>query len=244
MTNTYSRFSRFAVGALLGFLLICAIVAGTVYAGSVVKKNDLIDEQTAEEFAVLDAGAESGEISNIRTKLEYKHGQYEYDIIFNIGNTKYEYAIRAKDGSVISKESKEIANISAESSKNPSLNADQIDQQTETDKEALDQTPDQADAKAANSHTAAEPQIYAVPQTAAAATHRQPANHISVDQAKKTALDHAGLSESEVRFSSAKLENDDGKYEYDIEFYKDQTEYEYEIDAITGEIINYDAESD
>ena len=40
---------------LAAILTIACIGGGTVYAGSVVSKNNLIGEDAAEEFAILDA---------------------------------------------------------------------------------------------------------------------------------------------------------------------------------------------
>lgn len=72
----------------------------------------------------------------------------------------------------------------------------------------------------------------------------QPAasSYIGVDQAKSIALKHAGLSAAEVSFTKAKLEKDDGLRKYEIEFIKGSTEYEYEIDAATGSVLEYDVE--
>ena len=67
-------------------------------------------------------------------------------------------------------------------------------------------------------------------------------SYIGIDKAKKTALNHAGVSDA--TFKKAKLDRDDGKTVYDIEFYKDGIEYEYEIDALTGKILDYDRDSD
>ncbi|WP_124101363.1 PepSY domain-containing protein [Ruminococcus sp. Marseille-P6503] len=67
-------------------------------------------------------------------------------------------------------------------------------------------------------------------------------NYIGVDKAKEIALAHAGLTEAEVQFSKAKLENDDGITEYDISFYSSGTEYEYTVNAVSGEIIEFDYE--
>lgn len=66
------------------------------------------------------------------------------------------------------------------------------------------------------------------------------ASWIGVDQAKSIALNNAGLRESDVTFLKAKLDHDDGRYEYDIEFYSANAEYDYEIDAVTGAILEYD----
>lgn len=69
---------------------------------------------------------------------------------------------------------------------------------------------------------------------------------ITAEEAKSKALAHAGLSSSQVTFVKAKLDWDDGRRVYDVEFYgKDYTEYDYEIDATTGAVLSfdYDAES-
>jgi uncharacterized membrane protein YkoI len=71
-----------------------------------------------------------------------------------------------------------------------------------------------------------------------------PSKNISVTKAKSIALSHAGLSASQVKFTKAKLEYDDGRYEYDIEFKYGNKEYEYEISAKTGKIIDYDVDYD
>ena len=67
-------------------------------------------------------------------------------------------------------------------------------------------------------------------------------SYIGVDRAKCIAVEHASLSVSDVTFSKAKLENDDGYSVYEIEFYMNGTEYEYKIDAIEGTIVEYDCE--
>ncbi len=61
---------------------------------------------------------------------------------------------------------------------------------------------------------------------------------IGVEKAKEIALKDAGVSG--VTFVKAKLDYDDGVRVYDIEFYKDNVEYDYEIDAATGQIREKD----
>ena len=63
-------------------------------------------------------------------------------------------------------------------------------------------------------------------------------NYIGVERAKAIALRDAGVSG--VTFVKAKLDYDDGVRVYDIEFYKDNVEYDYEIDAATGQIREKD----
>lgn len=63
---------------------------------------------------------------------------------------------------------------------------------------------------------------------------------ITQAKAKEIALKHAGLSASQVTFITAKLDWEDGRQVYEVEFYSGNREYDYEIDAATGEIRSYD----
>lgn len=66
------------------------------------------------------------------------------------------------------------------------------------------------------------------------------ASYIGESRALQIALDHAGVKSSDTLFSYAKLDYDDGRYEYDVEFYAGNKEYDYNIDAVTGNILSYD----
>ena len=68
----------------------------------------------------------------------------------------------------------------------------------------------------------------------------QLASNITIDQAKEIALKHSNLTSDEVSFIKAEKDMDNGIEKYDIEFYYNNTEYDYEINAANGEIINYD----
>lgn len=69
-------------------------------------------------------------------------------------------------------------------------------------------------------------------------------SYIDADAAKSIALNHAGLSSSDVTFSKTKLEMDDGYTCYEVEFYHGRTEYDYKIDAASGNILEFDSEID
>ena len=64
--------------------------------------------------------------------------------------------------------------------------------------------------------------------------------NISLDKAKEIALAHAGLSADQVTFVQANMDFDDGIKKYDIEFYCNGQEYDYEINASNGQIIQFD----
>ncbi len=63
---------------------------------------------------------------------------------------------------------------------------------------------------------------------------------IGVEKAKTIAIEHAKVKSSKVNFVKAKLDTDGGRYEYDIEFYIGNIEYDYEINAGTGKILEHD----
>lgn len=73
---------------------------------------------------------------------------------------------------------------------------------------------------------------------------------ISSDDAKSVALKHANLKDSSIDYIKCDLDNDtddddnDDRAVYEIEFGKDNIEYEYEIDAITSEVISYNQDTD
>ncbi len=77
------------------------------------------------------------------------------------------------------------------------------------------------------------------PTTAPASTE-----YIGLEAAKKIALSHANVSASEATFTKAKQDRDDGRVVYELEFFVGNVEYEYEIDAISGRILDYDREID
>lgn len=63
---------------------------------------------------------------------------------------------------------------------------------------------------------------------------------ITKDQAKSIALEDAGVAESDTQFIWIEEDYEDGRSIYDVEFFANGTEYDYEIDCSTGRIISSD----
>ena len=76
------------------------------------------------------------------------------------------------------------------------------------------------------------------------ATEPTASNYITADRAKEIALEHAGISASNAVFVKAGLDWDDGRVTYEVEFYANNTEYDYEIDPASGKVLSYDREWD
>lgn len=66
---------------------------------------------------------------------------------------------------------------------------------------------------------------------------------VTLEEAKEIVLEKAGLKEKDVVFTKSKLENDDGRWVYEIDFKTDETRYDSEVDAITGKITEWEVEA-
>ena len=66
---------------------------------------------------------------------------------------------------------------------------------------------------------------------------------IPLDEAKNIALTHANLTEDAVSLLRTEQEYENGALVYELEFYYNNIEYDYEINATTGDIISYDKDS-
>lgn len=65
-------------------------------------------------------------------------------------------------------------------------------------------------------------------------------NLIPEEEAKSIALKDAGLTEGQISDIRIRLEKDDGIQQYEVEFYAGDKEYDYEIDAASGNILSKD----
>ena len=63
--------------------------------------------------------------------------------------------------------------------------------------------------------------------------------YISVDEAKSAAYAHAGVAESDVVYVETDFDSEHGVMVYEVEFYAGNVEYEYDINAQTGEVVKY-----
>ena len=77
--------------------------------------------------------------------------------------------------------------------------------------------------------------------TAAAVTEPPAAsNALTQADAETIALEHAGVTADQVKFLHSEYEIDDGISQYDVEFYHNNQEFNYEIHAETGEILSFE----
>ena len=105
---------------------------------------------------------------------------------------------------------------------------------------------DMTGSNTAGSNTATD-----VPAPTAAAQNNTVSNNdthtsmITEEEAKLIALNHAGLTAEHVTFVKSGIDRDDGRENYDVEFYtEDHKEYDYKIDPYTGSVLDYDYDAE
>ena len=81
--------------------------------------------------------------------------------------------------------------------------------------------------------TAAQPAVPAIQSSGQASDSA----YIGVEAAKSAAFAHAGLDASQVTMGEVDFDYEDGRMVYELEFYANGAEYEYDIDASTGAVV-------
>lgn len=229
LKNVFTSF-RNAVIAFVVVILVLAI-AGTCIAYAMGDgKEEIMDRKAALGYALADAGLKEADITITRQKLEEADGRNCYEIEFASAEYSYQYVIDAVTG--------DVTGVNIEALQTAETGA-QAERQPGEEGKAPTAEIGQAPADSQGSSELAQ----AGQQGQAANGQNQPgqqaqAEQIDMDTAKTIALADAGLNAADVTFTKQELDWDDGKAEYEVEFYTAEKEYEYDIDAFTGLIVD------
>ena len=179
------------------------------------EQTQMIPMEEAQEAALKAADIEAADADISATTLSEVAGVACYKVEFTFGEYAYAYTINAQTGAVMEMSSQE-------------QNAQTSGTQTETADPA-------ASAPAQTSGSAS-----AQAQTSAAAPAQNATGTGTVDEAaaQKIALEHAGVKAADATITKSKLDYEDGRQVYDIEWYAGGAKYDYEIATDTGEIIS------
>ncbi|MBD5542938.1 MAG: PepSY domain-containing protein [Lachnospiraceae bacterium] len=193
--------------------LLILIGGGTVFAVNIIARNTSIGEKKAQYLAFEDAGVESVSAEAVHTQFDFEHGTFVYEIEFVADGTAYEYDIKASDGTIIKKETEIVSLAQKHGEDNNKGTVSTGKAEQNAKPQTNEQSPKDNDVQ------------------------------ISLDAAKNMALSDAGVSSSEITYTKETLDYEDGIAVYDIEFNTAEYEYEYEINAVTGEIHSKDTEA-
>ena len=225
--NSPAKIAGFAICAIL-IIGLCAFGAVRVNAG--INENQTIGMDKGVNIALADAGFKSEEVTNLTAHYDTEDGISVYEVSFVAGEYKYEYVVKASNGKIIEADRDELADSVSKSS-----------DATNTEKgssEKSEQTQTQTSETATTAETETKSNISENSSSSGSAS----SNYIGVDKAKSVALSDAGLPASSVTFTKAKLDREDGVRVYEIEFFTQDKEYEYEINATDGTIRSKDIE--
>ena len=141
-----------------------------------------------------------------------------YKVEFTSGDYAYSYSINAESGEVLEMSSWEqtVATIIPDSGT-------------------------QADAATSTAGTATTPNA-ATPAQSSPNTNTS-SGAVGEAKAQEIALAHAGVKPADATITKSKLDYDDGRQVYEIEWYANGAKYDYEIDIATGEVVKSDYEA-
>ena len=178
------------------------------------EQTQMISMEEAQEAALKAADIEAADADISATTLGEVAGVTCYKVEFTSGEYAYAYTINAETGAVMEMSSQE-------------QNAQASGTQTEVADPAVPAT--------------AQTSGSAQAQTSAAAPVQNATGTGTVDEAaaQKIALEHAGVKAADATITKSKLDYEDGRQVYDIEWYAGGAKYDYEIAADTGEIISF-----
>lgn len=250
--------------------ILVIVGACGIYAAESVAKSGSIGNEKAQYFAFADAGIDPAAAEMVRTEFDHEQGQFVYEVEFRHEGTEYEYWVRASDGSIVKKNTEIVSaakavNTSDVQNKSEAEQEDtqQTGVQQETEQKSTQQEAEQTgtqtetkqkDTKTDVAQTTAQEgmeQSDTQENTEQSESKKKNDNQnrsdsnngdIGLEAAKTAALTDAGLTDSQVTFTKTKTDYDDGISIYEIEFYTDTHEYEYDIHAATGDIISKKAE--
>ncbi len=234
ITSLFATPARAVLSSLCLILLLILLGAGIFLTAGFFAKRSAIGTEQAKAFAFADAGADPSSVRAVYTEFEFEDGHFVYKVEFLADNIEYEYLVKASNGKILEREidvlDQTVSRPFAESAPAPAK--DPVSAPSAASDPAAQTEPAASVPTAQTEPAASDP----VAQTRQGTPDAEASGQIDLENAKKTALTDAGLMDSDITYEKTGLDNDDHIQVYKIEFYTAAHEYEYEIDAVSGEI--------
>ena len=174
-----------------------------------------IGESSAKAAALTHAGVDATSVTYIKCELDWEHGVMVYEVEFYSNGYEYDYDINAVSGEVV-KHDREIDD----------------DYHPRTSPSSSQGVPDETPSSPTESGSP--------PESVGTAG----STFIGEASAKDTALAHAGVSADSTWDYECDLDCEDGIAVYEISFKSGGYEYDYDINAMTGEVVKHEKEVD
>ena len=234
---------------------------------------NVIGKQKAQEIALADAGVAAGDALHLIVKPDWDDGVRIYEVEFYTASQEYDYEIHAETGDILSRDreaewngtaaSASTTDIGEAKARSVALSHAGISESSTSYIYAKKDWDDGrwvydvefwADGKEYDYEILAsngtilsydyDPEYQWSGSTGTGSTASASTTDIGEAKAKSVALSHAGISESDTSYIYAKKDWDDGRWVYDVEFWADGKEYDYEILASNGTILSYDYDAE
>lgn len=232
---------------ILTFIIVLILSAG---CGAPSSKAPLAEEggyitiAEAKNTVLENAALSETDVVFVRVHLDSDEDTAKYDIVFVSETAEYVYTVNAVTGEILSLNCEvghyDLAGIRTGST---SFETGQNDMQS-------DGAPSNG-SQSGSSKPESSPSGAAQPDNTQSGsfpsgTGETDSQYIGREAAQQAALTHAGFDADSVYIAHVHLEYDDDCWQYDVKFYKDEIEYDYDIDAITGAVLSchHDAEHD
>ena len=174
----------------------------------------LISMEAAQEAALKAANIAAENAAISATTLHEVAGTSCYKVEFTSGDYAYAYTVNAETGAIMEMSSRE-------------KNA--VDTQAQTEATAP---------AAASDTTPAQNSATTQSQSPATASSQTVTGTVNEETAQKIALEHAGVKATDATITKSRLDYEDRRQVYEIEWYAGGKKYDYEIAVDTGEVLS------
>lgn len=211
------------------------VTALTMTACSMIPsaKASYISMDAAQSKALNAANVDAANVESYSAQMGDVGTTTCYEVQFVSDGYAYYYAVNATDGEIVKVTKTPVGEepIQAQPEQTTDASASQTGETT----------PSTATGNQNNTAT--------TKPTAGQTTTTPAANgQITLEQAKETALKHAGLKADAVTFVKAEQDYENGKLVYEVGFVTNDggkiVEYDYEIEAATGSVVSYDYDAE
>jgi len=191
-----------------------------------------IGDEKAKAIALKDAGFKESQVSYLSYEMDWENGKMVYEIDFKVSGIEYEYEINAVNGN-IEKSDRERDDDMYDDDKYD-LDDDDDDYYEKTEKSG--KTDASTSGKTTTSGTSAT--------SGKSDSSSTSGSYIGEKKAKSIAINHAGVSADSVKELEIELDKENGQMVYEVSFKSNGYEYDYEINASNGKIVDYESEWD
>ena len=199
----------------------------------VIEKPEFIGKEKAVKRALGYFKKNRNEVRNIEAELENEKGLYVYEVEFESGTAEYKVTIDAVSAEILkAKEEPEAEDDDSDNDDDKDDDNDDIeDDEDDDDDDGGDDSDDDDSDDDDNDDDDSE---NIIPE----------GNYIGKAKAKEIAFKHFNIKGSEVSEFTCDLETENKTVVYEIEFQYSGFEYDIEIDASNGKILNSEKSED